>query len=318
MTAPAKTPLNLVCVRQNFDQMIESHFIRDVILGGVPRPIRVFTPDPGDAIPIGDNILVFAFEDGMQSFIREALDRKVKNLGIYHGADELLTAKKWYYNDVDYVIRNYYIDGGYPLRPDARCLDVQWVPNGYRTGVGPRRSDTLVPFSARIHEMFFSGYLDSSEPVRIERSEMFDVVERHKLPAKLMKSSGFAQGLGVPSYCGYMENTRFALAPRGRAVESIRLYDALELGCVPITLNHPFISNLMSDAPFVILKSWQDLPAWYAAEIKRPNFLQYWDQRQQQIIEWWETQKRFYRTAAATLIERSFARAEGLALPKGI
>jgi hypothetical protein len=306
--AVTNAPLNVVCVRRNFDMLMEAHFIRDVLLGGVARPVRVFAIEPGQNIPASDDFLVIAFEEGMQRFIADAIARGVRNIGVFHAGDELNTATKSFYKDVDYVIRNYYHNDIFALPSGARCLDAIWVPNGYKTGVGPRRPETLAPFSVRSHQMFFSGYLDSSGDAKRERTEMLETVNRHKLPATLMASSGFAQGLGPVSYAAWMENSRFALVPRGRSPETIRLYDALELGSIPISLRHPFIDKLMPDAPFILLESWQDLPAWYAAEAADDSRLQKWDERQRQVVEWWGEFKRRQQERVTSLIERSFAR----------
>jgi hypothetical protein len=267
-TAP---PLNVVAARKNFDILMEAHFIREVLLGGAHRPVRFFAIDPGDPIPASGDFLVFSFETGLQKFIGDALSRGVTNLGVFHAGDELGTAAKDFYKDVDYVIRNYHHDSAFKLPAGSRCLDVLWVPNGYRSGVGPRRPEILVPFSARSHSMFFAGFMDSSADAKSERTQMISIVRQSKLPAVLMLTPGFAQGLGTASYAAWMENTRFALVPRGRSAETIRLYDALELGSIPITLRHAFISKVMPDAPFVILNSWNELPIWFEAESKHPN-----------------------------------------------
>jgi len=72
---------------------------------------------------------------------------------------------------------------------------------------------------------------------------MVDVVRRNQLPAAMMVTDRFGGGLGPATYSAYMENSRFALAPRGHAEETIRLFDAMELGAIPISLRHEFLRS---------------------------------------------------------------------------
>ena len=58
---------------------------------------------------------------------------------------------------------------------------------------------------------------------------MLNVLQEHRIPATVLLSEGFGQGLGAPSYSAYMANTKLALAPGGNAAETIRFYDALEI-----------------------------------------------------------------------------------------
>jgi hypothetical protein len=67
---------------------------------------------------------------------------------------------------------------------------------------------------------------------------MLDEVHVKRLPAMVLTTDGFGQGLGAAEYATLMENARFALVPGGRCAETIRLYDALEMGAIPITLRH--------------------------------------------------------------------------------
>jgi hypothetical protein len=105
-----------------------------------------------------------------------------------------------------------------------------------------------------------------------------------------------------------MESAKFALVPRGRSVESIRLYDALELGAIPILLDSPVIRHLMPGAPLVMLESWAALPRWLAAERAAPAFDARMSARQQALIAWWTDFKRHQQQAVASLIDASFAR----------
>ncbi|WP_162785536.1 exostosin family protein [Polynucleobacter necessarius] len=52
-----------------------------------------------------------------------------------------------------------------------------------------------------------------------------------------MPSHGFVGGYNVGLYSTIMEDSIFAPCPSGNKSETIRLYDALELGCILIFLS---------------------------------------------------------------------------------
>jgi hypothetical protein len=301
-------PLTLVCDRRRLDRLMEGFFIREVLLGGLRRPVRMLPLEPGRTPPLGDNLLVLDQGGNLLPFVDKLVAAGRRNIGVFHMADELLAADRHFYPSVDYVIRNYWFPEAFVLPAGCRCLDVVWVPNGYRFGIGPRRPETLMPFGARPTLLFFSGFLRSSDAALDERTAMLEVVRRHALPSVIMTSSGFTEGLGAMSYAAWMESAKFALVPRGRSVETIRLYDALELGAIPILLASPAIRHLMPDAPLVMLESWAALPGWLAAEMAMPDFDARMTARQQALLAWWATFKRRHETAVAALVDASFAR----------
>lgn len=62
-----------------------------------------------------------------------------------------------------------------------------------------------------------------------------------------------------------MEESIFAPCPAGNSPETIRLYDALELGCIPISLHHDFLISdktlaAVGGPPFPLLENWDELP----------------------------------------------------------
>jgi hypothetical protein len=298
----------VICERLRFDRLMEGFFIREVLLGGLDRPVRVLPIEPGRSPRLGDDLLILDQGGNLLPFVETLVAAGRRNIGVFHIGDELLAADRRFYPAVDYVIRNYWFPEAFILPQGCRCLDVIWVPNGYRFGIGPRRAQGLMPFGARPTLLFFSGFLQSSDAALEDRTTMLDIVRRHALPAVVMTSSGFAEGLGAPSYGAWMESAKFALVPRGRSVETIRLYDALELGAIPIMLDSPVIRHLMPGAPFVLLESWAQLPEWLATETAKSAFDVTMTARQHVLIAWWTDFKRRQQRAVATLIDAAFAR----------
>ena len=310
MAADPTIPLTILCELRVLDGILESYFIRNVLLGDLRRPLRIVPITQVEATAPADNVLIINLFDRLAPLIRKFLDAGCKNVGVFHMGDEHCRNDRSYYGEVDYVLRNYYFAEALRLPAGSRCLEAIWVPNGYRIGVGPRRPDTLLPAAARTTTLFFAGFAGSGGGAIPARVEMLEVIREHKLPATIITTPGFAKGLGPASYSALLENARFALVPQGQAPETIRLFDALELGCVPISLDHDFLqaSDAMAGAPVVRLKSWQDLPQWLAAVTASPSYEADIAELQRQCIDWWTQFKQLQGKRVANLIARAFVR----------
>ena len=301
-------PLNLICTFAALDIILETTFIREELLGGLNRPIRILPFRNASLIPFMNDALFLVLNEDLAEIVHESARRVCRNIGVYHMGDEFYDTDRSYYPSVDYVLRNYYREDMLELPVGARCQQIVWVPNGYSSGVGPRSLRTLTPHPFREHLLMFAGCLTTGGSGLKERREMIDIIQAKSLSATIITTEGFGKGLSAGAYAALMENAKFALVPGGRSAETIRLYDALEMGAIPITLKHEFLgpSGPMPNAPFVFLDSWQDLPAWLAANTS-PNQHARNVQRQQDCLSWWSTLKQSYRNQVADLIESRFA-----------
>jgi len=289
---------------------MEGYFIREVLLSGLERPVRVFPLEQDQGLPVQSNLLIVSLHNAMEPFITRVIQAGAKNVGVFHMGDERFALDRSFYTGVDYVVRNYFHPSALAIPESSRCQGVLWVPNGYRHGIGARSPQTLTPFTDRYHVMFFSGQANAGLEGQRDRARMVDVVQRNQLPAAMMVTDRFGGGLGPATYSAYMENSRFALAPRGHAEETIRLFDAMELGAIPISLRHDFLLDprAMGGAPVVILDNWEQLPQWLAQAVMQPGAEEVWEARQKQLIDWWSSFKIKLRSKVTELIERSFAR----------
>lgn len=289
---------------------MESYFIREVLLGRIERPIRILPIEPGQQPGAFDDTLIVCVFDRAHSLIKQAIQSGARNVGVFHVGDERFELDRSFYNDVDYVVRNYFRSDAVATPPATRCMQVLWVPNGYRYGIGPLGARRVTPFPARQHTLFFSGQMNPGTEGARDRIAMIQVLKQSRVPVKAMCTDRFAAGFGLASYSAIMENSRFALAPRGWAEETIRLYDALELGAIPISLRHEFLTNpdVMGGAPIVLLDNWEQLPEWYAQSVLVSDRDRIWQARQSQLADWWSAFKNQKQTEVATLIERSFAK----------
>jgi hypothetical protein len=169
---------------------------------------------------------------------------------------------------------------------------VVWVPNGYALGVGP--SASLIPASERTVMGYFAGAF-AMRTLADERQAMKQVVEAAGLPFELRSTATSRDRLGPLAYAAALGNARFALVPGGNSPETIRLYDALEMGSIPIMLRSPFVdaADALGGPPFPLLDDWAQLPSLYARfagdDASTRAAL---DALHRQIIDWWTSFKR--------------------------
>ncbi|QWC95510.1 exostosin family protein [Polynucleobacter paneuropaeus] len=265
-----------------------------------------------------------------------------KKVVLYHMGDELADKNIAAYNACDLIIRNYF----FPEilnRPEV-AHKILWAPNGCKTGVSPRAPYSIQKVASRQYLSCFLGWLSNTASFNGERSLFseaamawsgskkrrtknlihwlkhylslskeylsFSRVAPHcKEDLHLLSSNGFSNGYNVGLYSATMEDSVFAPCPAGNSPETIRLYDALESGCIPVSLKHEFLTspNALGEfgaPPFIILSSWNQFPE-FLGEMKQkmltnPEDIQ---KMQQDCITWWGNYKNNIAQKIAKRIE---------------
>jgi len=306
-------PLNLICRRQTLEYVLEGYFIKEVLLAEIGRPIRMIIVEPNEPIPFMPNVLTISFGTEFAGYLKESRARGVTNVGLLHMADEKGDHDRTFYGDADYVLRHYWFKEVL-IAPNTRSLGVIWIPNGYRTGVGPTTVQTMLPAGERTIMGFFAGTLQA-RTLSEERKLMVKVVNDARLPFLILETAGFAQGFGPVSYGAYLGMCRFGLVPGGNSPETIRLYEVLESGAIPIMLKAPFVSaaDALDNPPFVLLNNWRELPQFYAryADANSPETIAEIEKMRQTAFDWWKAFKKKQQIRVKNLVEKSFARATG-------
>jgi hypothetical protein len=273
-----KRPLNLLWRRTTLDRVPESYFIERVLLGDLGRPVRTVTAERLADAPFLDDLLVVSLMGEFGTYFAEARGRGRQRLMLLHMGDEHGTDDRSFYADADLVLRNYWFDA---ILSDPK---VHWVPNGYALGVGPAAS--LLPASRRSIPGFFAGAL-SMRTLSDERREMVEAVEGADLPFRLHLTATARDRLGPMAYAAALGDSRFALVPGGNSPETIRLYDALEMGCIPIMLRSTFVDEpqALGGVPFPLLGNWSELGELHRSLAAGPEAEL--DALQEAIIRWW-------------------------------
>ena len=305
-------PLNLIWRRQSLEKVLEGHFIKEVLLGKIGRPIRTVLVEPRAPVPILSNSLFVSFGTELANALEEARARGATNLGLFHMADERGDDDRTFYSLADYVLRNYWFKQA--MVSSGHSLGVVWVPNGYRTGVGPINTQTMLPAGERKIMGFFAGALQS-RTLADERQSMIEAIRDADLPFLIAKSASFGGGLGPVSYASYLSMSRFGLVPGGNSPETIRLYDVLEAGAIPVMLRSPFVHapDALNNPPFALLDTWAELPKFYAryASANDPETIAEIEKMRGAVVVWWKAFKKKHQMQVKELVDRSFARADG-------
>ena len=195
----------------------------------------------------------------------------------------------------------------------ARC---HLVPLGY----GTSGDLEIVPIGQRRYLMSFVGSVSSASghglrrlvgtPKSYSRRRMLAALRKLQRdnPARQIRidlTGSFQESLNRArsSYLEVLGQTRLCPAPRGTAHETLRLYEALRLGCIVISdrlPSHPFYD----DSPIVQIGTWDQLPAVLQDLERDPDRLEALQQRS--LIYWRDI-------LSETALARRYAQALGLA-----
>ena len=207
--------------------------------------------------------------------------------------DELATKfNRNAYDKVDLIIRNYYFSEIFDVPEFADKLI--WIPNGYKTGIGPRDPAGLRLADKRKFLSSFLGWLDNPNSFGNERHLFREIAAECTQDLLIHSTPTFASGFNAGLYSAIMEYSVYCPCPAGNCASSIRLYDALELGCIPISLKHEYLltDQAMGPVPFPLLNSWSELPEFlrharqqFSSDPKSLN------QLQKICMDWWSSAK---------------------------
>ena len=281
--------LQIISAPDSLNAALETWFIQNELFGGAPYSLGVNPSELGNAAVVYLEL----------NQINVDLIHHIKSLGnkvvLYHMGGERLDKDISGYSECDLVVRNYFFPS--IISGADSGGKVLWAPNGFRTGVGPREKSVLKKSSHRQCLSAFLGWINNAASYNNERASFAGPAAACGENLYVMPSNGFAGGYSVGLYSAIMEDSIFAPCPSGNNPETIRLYDVLELGCIPISLSHEFL--LSSDAlasigpvPFPIIGSWAELPQFLeqmkARALSNPNEIL---ELQQRCINWWSVFK---------------------------
>lgn len=330
--------MQIISSSKTLNAILESGFIQNTLLQGAPYSTQF---DPDKSI---DSVVVYLELYEIDLDLIDKIKAAGKKVVLYHMGDELADKNIAAYKGCNLIIRNYFFP--HILNHPELAHKILWAPNGCKTGVGSRVPHTLQKVGSRQYLACFLGWLSNAASFNGERALFSEAVSAWSGNKKrriknvvqwlrfylslskeylaftkiapsctadlhLLSSTGFSGGYNVGLYAATMEDSIFAPCPAGNSPETIRLYDALEMGCIPVSLGHEFLMSCnalgeFGTPPFVILTSWNEFPAFLEKMKKKmitnPEEIQ---QMQDDCIVWWANYK-------ISIGEKIMGRMEGL------
>lgn len=158
------------------------------------------------------------------------------------------------------------------------------------TGYAPKIKE-CVELPNKSLDFFFAGQVTHSR-----REECVKYLRDLK-GGELVETKGFTQGLEPSEYFRKLSMAKIAPCPSGpKTPDSFRLFEALELGCIPIADTQTPSEDwdgfwewlFMEDVPFVQIKNWESMPG-YINDLKKEyprlnNRIQAWWFRYKQTL----------------------------------
>jgi len=201
---------------------------------------------------------------------------------------------------------------------DSEMIDnrrVLWFPLGVRR-VFPRILPTEIPPSADRPYVFNLIISLSTSHTRQELADIARGLNHHSFIHTISEwNKDFVGYLGPQEYKEKLLHSIFTLSPSGHNVECYRIYEACDAGSIPIIEDvdaHPGVSckdSLApfknSNAPFIYLKNWKDLPDLLDQLLQDPEWI---FRRQIELLEW----NRKFKLAAISDFENRLAQMWGL------
>lgn len=157
------------------------------------------------------------------NYIKYFRDRGRK-AGLLHLGDEYYKESTYFYQQFDFVFRQFYRAEDHKRYP--KCY---YLPLGYKSGFCEQLINRSI--QEREYTWFFAGFLRG-----VSRHTMMEYAQ--DIPggkSHITYKWNDENGLSTKDYAALLNNTKFALCPMGEySVDSFRVYEALEAGAIPI------------------------------------------------------------------------------------
>lgn len=269
-----------------------------------------------------DDIIIFTWRSPIHRLeppVLSELNRELKRkayyksvrIGVFHFANEV-NRRNWpWYKNLDFVLRNYWIDEHLPS-------NVQYIP------LGPQFPQICKPSMPEYNEQFKGIFTDTTNKkpkctcgslkvkraseraylwsffgsLRNNRSSLVDAVQK----SKALKNRGFLLvarkfgGDGVYGSKNALENPKtkylqiigessFVFAPCGNVMETHRIYEAIILGALPVIENcQPEVAGFFPFPSLIVSGGVQGMIDFVARYSKMPKEM---DLIQQELHLWW-------------------------------
>lgn len=161
---------------------------------------------------------------------------------------------------------------------------------GTINGYPPQLKDYWDSDEEKEDDWFFAGQAGHQK-----RDEMLKLLEEVD-GGEAIRTPGFTKGLKPEEYYKKLARAKVALCPSGpETPDTFRLWEALELGCVPIVNRLPsreeypdgFWQNMLGEEP-----PFELVDEWAGIEKRMPRIVEFWKPKANQCMAWYKGYKR--------------------------
>lgn len=235
-----------------------------------------------------------------QAYFAEYKRRGLK-FGIIHLSDENYDHPHDFYEAAPFVIRNYW------HKKFTEANNVSFLPLGYKKNFWDNFSGYIKNAEDRKYNWSFAGQLKKSTRICM-------IQNMKKIPNYFIYEIfdfNSPDSLSAETYRDLLLESIFIPCPRGWwNLDSFRLSEALECGCIPIVEKTPFdyFSKAFGDSyPFPSVSSWDDLPRILRPLLSNPARL---EKLRQDCFHWWINYKENEKRHIAALIDKYLLQVE--------
>ena len=231
-----------------------------------------------------------------KKYFKALSDLKYK-FGIVLLSDENYSVNSGFFNDAKFLFRNYW------HKKFVSKKKVLTFPLGYKAGFWKGSSpEEIKGASERGYVWSFAGQTDKSTRVSmVENMRMiapFFLHETHQ-----WNDPG---SLSAQAYRDILLKSVFVPCPRGWwNLDSFRVYEALECGCIPIVEKSPldYFSKFFVSHPFISVTSWDEAPQVIEELMGDPVRLEAY---RSDCHRWWQNYKTHLKKDVRKRIYKSF------------
>ena len=296
INAHANEAIHLIWLGHNPDRLWERDWIYEV-LSEVKHEVKTIV-DMNYNIFVNQAIIIVSDPDKTKypHYFLEYIKRNFK-FGVIQISDEAYVHGCDFYSSAQFVIRNYW------HKKFANQKNILFFPLGYKRKFWDGFNDQLKPLSSRKFIWSFAGQIKKST-----RKNMIQNMK--KIPNYYVhETSNFnsADALPVNAYRDLLLDSIFIPCPRGWwNLDSFRVSEALECGCIPIVEATPFdYFSKLFEGPYPFLKesSWEQIPSLLLPLLENPEQLEL---LRMNCYNWWLEYKKTTKQKITDLIKNSF------------
>lgn len=252
--------------------------------------------DDGQFKVFVDNSIVVVTTAPQNSAYFKKLRAMKYKYGIILVGDEKYDKPTDFYQHAQFVFRNYW------HKKFSAQKNVYFIPLGYKTGFWKHCSREVKKAQDRTYIWSFAGQL-TGKPTRTAMIQAMRHIPHHYVHETFIWDD--KNSLPVDQYQNMLLDSIFAPSPIGWwNLDSFRVYEALECGCIPIVEKQPidYFTLYFGNHPFIAVDTWNQVPDVINKLIADPVRL---EQYRNACHEWWLQYKNALKQQLATVVKNT-------------